>query len=136
MGTSLIRPLASSWAERVGVHLERDLQRGGWQGERLRWFREQARAGLLRHHALHRNDRLVYLPARVLLRVLAGRCGPVRSELALQPCGLREQDRVLPGHLVLRQGQHPGERLKWAAHTCSTRRRSRRPPFLKGTSSK
>merc|ERR1719258_789085 len=117
-----------------GYILNRDLQRGGWPGERLRWFREQARAGLLRHHALHRDDWLVYLPARVLLRVLAGRCGPVRSELAVQPCGLREQDRVLPRHLVLRQGQHSGECVKRAAHTSSTRRTSSRPAFLKDKS--
>merc|ERR1712224_257914 len=61
------------------------------------------------HHAFHRNCRLVHLPAGLLLRLLARRRLGQPSELDLQPCGLRQQDLVLPGHLGRSKEGHPGQ---------------------------
>ena len=60
---------------RMGVHLVRDLLgRSRFRGcQRRQGGRE--REDLVRHHALHRHRGLVHLPARLLLRVLAGQRG-------------------------------------------------------------
>merc|ERR1712172_407683 len=54
----------------MGLHLVRDLCRGGWQD--CRNWREREREDLFRHHALHCVCGLVHLPSRLLLRIPHG----------------------------------------------------------------
>merc|ERR1712118_574903 len=47
-----------------------------------------------------------YLPSRLFLRISHGQCPGCHFELGVQPCRLREQDRILPCHLEFCQEVH------------------------------
>merc|ERR1712170_237126 len=85
-------------------HLVRGLRWRGWKGSRQRqWPRPE----LLHHHEVHCVRWLVHLPSRIFLRLLGVQ--PLRRcslELDLQLGRLRQQDCLLPCHLVLRQSRH------------------------------
>merc|ERR1712050_598516 len=107
------------WHVRMGLHPLRDLRgRGRLRGEKQQQG-GRACEELLRHDALHRHRRVVNLPPRVLLRVLDGTSQRRRAQPGLQSRRLREQDRVLPCHLAVRQeGHRPQHRMSLCLQVC------------------
>merc|ERR1712190_480609 len=63
------------------------------------------------YHALNRQRRLVHLSIGLFLRLLDGGCQRQCLELGLQPCGFRQQDCFLLGHLAISREQYCGEWL-------------------------